>query len=187
MATNWDPALKRLYRDENYYKATFKDRPMYATVPKFEGFTGINMPMLAVYGNPQGRSATFSEAQGNVTTTQMKQFLLDIVSDYSLATVTGEEADRSEGNAGAFLKALQSTIDFAMDSLADAIETFLPRSGTGTIGRVSTGSTVSAQTITLAEIDDVANFEVLMTRKFLLVSIALPACSLQRRQRGTPL
>lgn len=163
MATNWDPALKRLYRDENYYKATFKDRPMYAMVPKFEGFTGINMPMLAVYGNPQGRSATFSEAQGNVTTTQMKQFLLDIVSDYSLATVTGEEADRSEGNAGAFLKALQSTIDFAMDSLADAIETFLPRSGTGTIGRVSTGSTVSAQTITLAEIDDVANFEVLMT------------------------
>lgn len=163
MATNWDAALKRLYRDSNVYKNTFKDRPMYATIPKFEGFAGINMPMLAVYGNPQGRSATFSEAQGNVTSTQMKQFLLDIVNEYSLGTVTGEEVDRSRDNAGAFLKALQSTIDFAMDSLADAIETFLPRSGTGSIGRVSSGSTVSNDTVTLQTVSDVANFEVGMT------------------------
>lgn len=163
MATNWDAALKRLYRDENVYKSVFKDRPMQGLLKKNEKFTGINMPMLALYGNPQGRSATFSEAQGNVTSVKMKQFLLDIVSDYSLATVTGEEVDRSRGNDGAFLQALSETINRAQDSLADAIETFLPRSGTGSIGQVSSGSTVSNQTITLADINDAANFEVGMT------------------------
>lgn len=161
--TTWDPALKQLYRDSNVYKSVFKDRPMLGLLQKFEGFTGRNMPMVAVYGNPQGRSASFSEAQGNSTSTKLEDFLLDIVSDYSVAQMTGEVVDRTESDKGAFLKALKSTIDFAMDSLADAIETFLPRSGTGTIGQVSSGSTVSAQTITLESIDDVANFEVGMT------------------------
>jgi len=159
----WDPALKQIYRDQLVHKNTFEDRPLLGLLNKFEGFTGRNMPMLAVYGNPQGRSASFSEAQGNTTSTQMQDFLLDIVNDYSIAQVTGEVVDRTRSDKGAFLKALKSSIDFAMDALADAIETFIPRSGTGSIGQVSTGSTVSAQTITLASIDDVANFEVGMT------------------------
>lgn len=162
-ATTWDPALKQLYRDSNVYRSTFEDRPMLGLMQKFEGFTGRNMPMVAVYGNPQGRSGTFSEAQGNTTSTLIEDFLLDIVSDYSVAQMTGEVVDRTESDKGAFLKALKSTIDFAMDSLADAIETFLPRSGTGSIGQVSSGSTVSNQTITLEDVDDVANFEVGMT------------------------
>lgn len=164
MATpNWDPVLKQLYRDSNLYKNTFKDRPIFGLLQKFEGFGGRNMPLIGVYGNPQGRSASFSEAQGNTTPPQMTDFLLDIVSDYSIATVTGEEIDRTRGDNKAFLKALKSSIDYAMDTLSDAIETFLPRSGTGSIGQVSSGSTVSAQTITLADINDVANFEVKMT------------------------
>lgn len=161
--STWDPALKQLYRDSNVYKNTFEDRPIFGLLQKFEGFTGRNMPMVAVYGNPQGRSADFSEAQGNTTSTKITDFLLDIVSDYSVAKLTGEVIDRTKSDKGAFLKALKSTIDYAMDSLSDAIETFLPRSGTGSIGQVSSGSTVSASTITLADTNDVANFEVGMT------------------------
>lgn len=162
-ASTWDAALKQIYRDQNQYKSTYEDRPMFAAIPKFEGFTGRNMPLVNVYGNPQGRSASFTEAQGNTTSTKIEDFLLDVVSDYSIATMTGEVVDRTRSDKGAFLKALKSTIDFARDSLADAIETFLPRSGTGSIGQVSSGSTVSAQTITLADVNDVANFEVGMT------------------------
>lgn len=162
-ATTWDPALKQLYRDALVHKSTYKDRPMLGLLQKFEGFTGRNMPMLAVYGNPQGRSASFSEAQGNQTSTKMEDFLLDIVSDYSIASVTGEAIDRTRGEKGAFLKALKESIDNAMDALADAIESFIPRSGTGSIGQVSSTSTVSATTITLEDINDSANFEVGMT------------------------
>lgn len=162
-AATWDPALKQLYRDSNVYKSTFEDRPMLGLLQKFEGFTGKNMPLIAVYGNPQGRSADFSEAQGNTTSTKIEDFLLDIVSNYSVAKVTGEVIDRTRSDKGAFLKALKSSIDFAMDALADDLESGIPRSGTGTIGQVSSGSTVTNQTITLASIDDVANFEVGMT------------------------
>jgi len=161
--TTWDGALKQLYQDSNVYMATFEDRPMTALMTKFEGFTGRNMPLVAVYANPQGRSASFSEAQGNTTSTQITDFLLDIVSDYSVAVVEGETVDRTRSNKGAFLKALQTSIDRAMASLADAIETFLPRSGSGSIGQVSSTSTVTNQTITLANVSDVANFEVGMT------------------------
>ena len=162
-ATTWDPALKQLYRDNLVHKNTFTDRPMLGLAQKFEGFTGRNMPMLAVYGNPQGRSATFTEAQGNTTSTKMEDFLLDVVSNYSLAHVTGDVIDRTKSDKGAFLKALKASIDNAMDSLADDLESSIPRSGTGTIGQVSSGSTVTNQTITLEEVSDVANFEVGMT------------------------
>lgn len=162
-SSTWDPALKQLYVDKNVYKSTFEDRPFLGLLKKFEGFTGRNMPLVAVYGNPQGRSATFSEAQGNTTSTQMQDFLLDVVSNYSVAAVTGDVIDRTRSDKGAFLKALKGSIDNAMDSLADDLESSIPRSGTGSIGQVSSGSTVSAQTITLEDINDVANFEVGMT------------------------
>jgi hypothetical protein len=159
-ATTWDPALKQLYRDQLVHKSTFTDRPFFGLLQKFEGFTGRNMPMLAIYGNPQGRSATFTEAQGNTTSTKMDDFLLDVVSNYSIAQVTGDIIDRTRSDKGAFLKALKSSIDNAMDALADDIESSIPRSGTGSIGQVSSGSTVTNQTITLEDINDVANFEV---------------------------
>lgn len=162
-ATTWDPALKQLYRDQLVHKNTYTNRPFFGLAQKFEGFTGRNMPMLAVYGNPQGRSATFSEAQGNTTSTQMQDFLLDVVSNYSIAQVTGDVIDRTRNDKGAFLKALKSSIDNAMDSLADDIESSIPRTGTGSIGQVSSGSTVSAQTVTLEDINESSNFEVGMT------------------------
>jgi hypothetical protein len=80
-----------------------------------------------------------------------------------VALVTGDIIDRTRSDKGAFLKALKSSIDNAMDSLADDLESSIPRSGTGSIGQVSSGSTVTNQTITLEDINDVANFEVGMT------------------------
>ena len=161
--TSWDKALKNLYRDSIVERSTYKDRPMLGILAKYEGFTGRNMPQVNVYGNPQGRSASFTKAQTNTRPTSIEGFDLDIVSDYSIATITGEVVDRTESDRGAFLKAMKKSIDYAMDSLADAIETFIPRSGAGDIGQISSGSTVTNQTVTLEDTGDVTNFEVGMT------------------------
>lgn len=159
-----DAALKSLYRDKNIEKSTLKNRPMMGILQKDEGFTGRNMPMVNVYGNPVGgRSNTFSEAQGNMTSTKVEDFLLDITSNYALSAVTGDVADRTKSDAGAFFKAISATIDYTLDALADSLETQIPRSGTGTIGQVSAGSTVGSDTITLADLSDAPNFEVGMT------------------------
>src|SRR5690606_25252895 len=60
---------------------------------------------------------------------------------------------------------MKKSIDYARNSLANAIETFIPLTGTGAIGQVSSGSDVTKKTITLAKISTVANFEVGMTLK----------------------
>lgn len=158
--TSFDAALKQLYRDSNLQVTTYTRRPMLATLPKFEGFGGRNMPIVNLYGNAMGRSATFATAQTNATSLSVEDFLLTRINDYSVATIEGEVAEASKGDNVAFLSALKAQIDSAMNALSDAIETFLPRSGTGTIGQVSSGSTVSNQTITLEDINDVTNFEV---------------------------
>jgi hypothetical protein len=161
--TSFDPALKQLYKDDNVRHSTYKNRPMLALLPKDEGFGGRDMPIVNAFGNPQGRSSVFATAQANTTALKLEDFKIDIVSDYSVATISGELVDRASNNKHAFLTAVKSIIDAAMDSLSDAIETFIPRSGTGKVGTIATTTAVSTDTISLTVLDDVRNFEVGMS------------------------
>lgn len=161
--TSFDPALKQLYKDDNVRHSTYKNRPMLALLPKDEGFGGRDMPIVNAFGNPQGRSASFANAQANTSALKLEDFKIDIVSDYSVATISGELIDRAGSNKHAFLTAVKAIIDAAMDSLSDAIETFIPRTGTGKIGTIAASPAVTAATINLTVIDDVRNFEVGMT------------------------
>lgn len=161
--TNADPILKQLYVANKVYDTTYKARPAFASIAKFEGFGGRNLPIPIKYGNPQGRSATFTLAQANRTATLYQDFVLTRVRDYSIATIDGEAAEATRGDNMAFLNALTAHIDAAMASLADAHETFIFRNGEGWIGAISSGSNVATKTITLADINDVTNFEVGMS------------------------
>ncbi len=155
--TNADPILKQLYTHSKVYDTTYKARPAFATIAKFEGFGGRNLPIPLKWGNPQGRSAAFATAQANRTQTRYEDFVLTRVNDYSIASIDGEAAEATKSDNMAFLNALTSHIDAAMDSLSDAIETFIFRNGEGWIGVVGS---VSTTTITLSDINDVVNFEV---------------------------
>lgn len=165
MATvsSYDPALKQLYRQELLEYLVFKMRPLTGMLPKYEKYGGRNMPIPQAYGNTQGRSHTFSEAQGNVTDSKLEDFLITIVENHSLAHLTSQVVASTISNKHAFIPALKHEVDSAMNSLADAVEFEIPRSGTASLGQVSSGSTVSNKTITLSDISDSVNFEVGMT------------------------
>ena len=159
--TNFDAALKQIYSGDNLANTTLKRRPALAMLPKRNDFGGRNMPIVNIYGNPQGRSASFSNALSNVSGVSVDDFLLTRVSNYSIASVGGEVAEASRGDAMAFLQAMKASIDGAMNSLSNSVEAQLFRSGTGSIGTV--GAYVGgASTFTLGEEEDVANFEVNM-------------------------
>ncbi len=163
--TTFDPALKQLYRDSNVEMVTYKRRPGLGTLPKFEDFGGRNMPIVVLHTNPMGRSAVFSTAQTNATSVALQDFLLTRVSDFSVATIDGEVAEASQGDSVAFLSALKTQIDGAMDALADAIESFIYRSGTGSLGAISTVTANVSGTddrILLSDINDITNFELNM-------------------------
>jgi len=128
-------------------------------VAKMEEFGGRNLPLPLIYGNPQGRSATFSQAQtrGAATSSKLDDFLLTRVSDYSIATIDNQTLEASKGNANAFLEAATVEIDGAINSLTRSLAIAQYRSGFGEIGTVGA---ISGSTITLSNINEITNVEV---------------------------
>lgn len=131
-------------------------------MPKMENFGGRNLPIVTIWGNPQGRSATFSRAQtrGAATSSKLDDFLLTRVKDYSIATIDNETLLASQGDANAFMEAATLEIDGAINSLTRSLAVAMYRSGYGKIGQVATSTTIASTTLALATPDDVTNFEV---------------------------
>lgn len=155
-----DPILKDIYRAENYRETTYKRRPMFGSLPKFEGFGGRNQPVPSKFGNPQGVSSAFPTAQANATAISFEDFVVTRVNMHSVAGIDGETVESTEEDRYAFVEALSTKIDSAMDSLLDSLESYLPRDGDGSLGVIAAGATVSSDTIALSTTADVTNFEV---------------------------
>jgi hypothetical protein len=166
--TTFAAALKQHYTNERIENMVYKDNPFLAMVSKYEDFGGENLKLPIKYGIPQGRSATFADAQANKTNTQLKAFLLTRVSDYSLASIQNETIEASKGNANAFMEAATVEIDGAIESATRSLAIALYGDGSGQIGVVGSLATTTASndTVTLATIDDITNFEVGMQLNF---------------------
>lgn len=150
-------ALKQHYMDLTVKNLVYKNNPLFALMPKYEKFGGLNAPIPLIYGNPQGRSATFSNALAQKTNSQVKAFTVTRKSDYSLANIQNEVLEASQGDADAFMRAATTEIDGAFQSITRSIAQAQYRDGVGTIGVI--GSQLG-QVITLASPEDVVNFEV---------------------------
>lgn len=159
--TSFDAALKEHYTDDRVENMVYKDNPLLALMPKYEQFGGRNLRVPLIYGNPQGRSATFTRAQirGNATSSKIDDFVLLRVKDYSIATIDNETLEASKGDANAFMEAAVTEIDGAIQSLTRDLAVAMYRSGFGNIGNIATGG-ISGATITLSSINDATNFEV---------------------------
>jgi len=166
--TTFAAALKQHYTQEKIENMVYKDNPFLAMISKYEDFGGENLKLPIKYGIPQGRSATFADAQANKTNTQLKAFLLTRVSDYSLASIQNETIEASKGNANAFMEAATVEIDGAIESATRSLAISLFGDGSGQIGVVGSLATTTASndTITLATVDDITNFEVGMQLNF---------------------
>lgn len=152
-------ALKEHYTNDRVENMVYQDNPLLAMMPKMEDFGGKNLPIPIIYGNPQGRSATFSNAQANKTNSQLKDFVLLRSRDYSLASIDNETLEASKGNANAFLEAATVEIDGAIHSAARSLAIAMYGSGSGSIGQVA-NTTFATTTLQLLDIESVTNFEV---------------------------
>lgn len=85
--TAMNAALKELYDGQVVENLVYSDNPFLAMVPKKTDFGGKYKPIPIITGVSQGRSATFSNAQGNQSAVQIQSYLLTRVSDYSIATI----------------------------------------------------------------------------------------------------
>lgn len=160
--TSFDAALKQYYTDDKIENMVYADNPLFALMPKMTDFGGRNLPIVTIWGNPQGRSANFQRAQvrGNITNSKLDDFLITRVKDYSIATIDNETLEASKGDRNAFMQAATTEIDGAINSLTRSLAISMYRAGYGEIGQIAAGSAVNTASLTLGNPEDVTNFEV---------------------------
>jgi hypothetical protein len=156
---SYEAGLKYHYSSEHCENLSYYDNPLYALMPKDEQFGGKAEPLPIIYGNPQGRSGTFSRAQANSrrTSTKIEDFLLTRAKDHSVFSIDNETLKASEKDADAFMEASTTEMDGAIQALSNSIASKMYRDGWGEIGTIGSFSTT---TITLADPEDIVGFEV---------------------------
>lgn len=159
-------ALKELYDGQVVENLVYADNPFLAMVKKNTDFGGKYKPVPIITGASQGRSSTFSNAQGNQSPVQIESFLLTRVADYSIATIDNQTMLASKTDKMSFLEGAKLVIDGAIRSITNSVASSLFRSGTGSIGKIGSISTTGAgpyiSAITLSNANDVVQFEVNM-------------------------
>lgn len=163
-ASNQVAALKELYTGDDYMKdLVYKKNPMLALIPKDEspgGFSGKYIPVPLVYGTPQGRSASFANAQGNQTAPALSSFFVYRTSNYQLVSITNELLEATKDNAGAFVDEAKLNMDTGFRNISNDLAHDLFNDGTGSRGAIGS---ITTGIITLADPSTVVQFEVGMT------------------------
>lgn len=164
--TAFDAALKVHYTSDRVEDMVYRDNPFLALVPKYERFGGRNLPIPIVYGNPTGRSKTFSTAKTAGGTSgsgsKITDFVLTRVKDYGIATIDNETMLASEGDANAFMEAATTEIDGIINAVTRSLAINLFRTSAASIGQVlaEPAETASTFTVTLTNIEDISVAEV---------------------------
>lgn len=151
--------LKQKYTQKKFNLLCYKKNPFYALCPKITDFTGKNKVIGIRSGVPQGRGPTIAIAQASQTASAYDGFTVTRVSDYATAKITGEAILAAKGDAGSLIEGMTKEIDGAIHAAMRSLAISMWRNGGGARGRISTGSSVSGATITLASLPDVTNFE----------------------------
>ncbi len=158
--SSMNAALKELYDGQVIENLVYADNPFLAMLKKNTDFGGKYKPIPIITGVSQGRSSTFSNAQGNQSPVQIESFLLTRVSDYSIATIDNQTMLASKTDKMAFLEGSKLVIDGAIRSCTNSVASAIFRSGTGSLSQIS--GSVSTGVITLINANDVVQFEINM-------------------------
>ncbi|MCP4591266.1 MAG: phage major capsid protein [bacterium] len=165
--TTFEAALKVHYTDLRVKNLVYRNNPWLAAIPKMEAFGGKMLPLPLQVGVPQGRSATFTDAQIDKTPGVYKDFQLTRIRNYGLAAIQNEVLEASVGNANAFMQAAASEIDGILRALTQDLAGGLYADGTGSRGTIGAlAGPPPATVITLANSTDVVRFEVQMKLMF---------------------
>lgn len=163
--TSASAILKEYYSKQRVTQLTYKDAPLYAMLSKTKDFEGSSYPLPMRVTNPQGASATFSNAQAQKRPSNYKKFSLTRVKDYSLASIETEAVLASASNPGAFLQLATAEIDGAFDTMRNRLGWALYGDGSGAMGTVGTAgySSTNPAVVTLSQVEDIVKFEVNQT------------------------
>lgn len=151
--------LKELYDNQKVQIMAYKKSPTLAMLRKMEWFGGKLMPVPVVTDVSTGRSATFTTAQSNQNPAVVKEFFLNRIKDYSIASLDRETMMAAKTDQMAFIKTAQLVVDSAVTAASLSLSSGVFRDGTGAIGGFATGG-ISTGVITLDDPNAIVNFAV---------------------------
>lgn len=157
------PLLKRLYPGNTHLDLAYTNHVMLGMFNKDNNFQGEAIKIPVMTSRPQNRSATFAKAKGTGgggKTSKQQFFLIDTVENYNFGFVDNKTIQVSKGNKGAVTAALQHETDQAIKALARNLNIDLFGNGSGQIGQ---RASLSTDTVTLSNVQDVVKFENGMT------------------------
>ncbi len=158
--TTASAVLKTQYTQSKVWEMIYPDHPTMAMIKKNTKFVGENKVVAFKYGAPQGRGANFGVAQGNISPTSYNKVTVTRKPGYAFAQIAGETIEAAASDTGALLRTLKEEIDGAMYTAGRALGIALFSNGGGARGRIAANSTLASDTIFLATVSDVVNFEV---------------------------
>lgn len=151
-------ALKEYYTDKEIARLGYTKNPFLAMVNKDTKWTGKEHVLPIQYTRPAGRSNTFATAQANTAPSKYEAFKLTTVKDYGIVHVETEAIYASEGQPmRSFVEARKNEADGIIKALQQNLAMMLYRNGGNARGR---RASLSTNTVTLTEPNDVVNFEV---------------------------
>jgi len=161
---NFAAAMKQIYPQKRVELIFYKHHPLLSKVRKredFYGFDGGGTMAIAVQdGAPSGgRSATFGDAQANISTGLDRRFSITRQSDYQLWQLDNEVIEASSRDVGAIMKVLKNKGDAALLNLSRNLASNLYGNGGGARGQ-GNGVAPVGTTMILANPSDIVNFEV---------------------------
>lgn len=175
--------LKELYSDDAWVMKdlVFNRNPALALLDKDEtemGMGGKNFPVPVLSDTGAGRSANFGNAQTYQTAPQTQEFFVTRVSNYSLATLTGDFLRASAQSIGAFMPGAELNVKAAFQSIGNDLAHDIFADGSGTRGSYGVGAgSISSGVITLDNLGMVYQFAVGMALVSFSVSGLTPTQS----------
>lgn len=153
-------ALKEWYDDQTIENLGYDDNPGLVMMPKKTDATGKYVPVPVIYETSEGSSVTFANAQNNQAPGLLAEFLITLKPDYHVTTLSNQAMEASGDKKGSFIDFATMFIDLGIQAAGNRSGSALFRSGTGSIGAISS---VAAGVITLTNPADVVQFGINQT------------------------
>lgn len=153
---NVPETLKNIWEDE-IHDFLYEDSTYFGMVPKDETWDGQYQLITVHYGGMNGRSAKFADAQAAKSPPKYKQMQIPTRDNFAIWSVDHKLIVLSRNQRGALVRALAESTEKAMNRLKHSTSFMLWGNGGGAIGKISA---VVDTLITLADPNDVRNFEV---------------------------
>lgn len=143
--------IDRLYRSSPFMAMIAKDKDL---------AYGKNIRVPIRYAHPNGVAATFATGRANISGSAQKAFEVTTKNYYGFGQVDGEAIKKGSRDVGSFLKILEGEVDSALYQVERSLTKYVFGNGGGSLGTISSTSTVGSAVITLTNPSDVVFFEV---------------------------